>query len=438
VTLNAGLRFDWLRETVQATSVPAGVLVPARTYPERDNVPNWKDLSPRLGLVWDPSGSAQTVVKFGINRYLQSHTTGIAQLFDQAAASVNSTARSWSDFNSNRLPDCDLRDPSANRECGAMANANFGTYVPVNTPDPDWITGWGKRGYNWQITFGVERALRPNLTMSAGYFRTWYGNFMVSDNRRVTPDDYSPYCVTVPNDPRLPTAGAQLCGLYDINPDKFGQVDNVVTLSSRYGKQQEVYNGADVTLLWQVPGRAMVSGGWNIGDAVQVASTAGGSVSSSTNNCFVIDSPQQLFNCQIDVPYQSRFKFNGYYLLPKGFQVAAVLQSLPGATYNATKAYTAAEIEPSLGRALAGGTRTIAIPLVPPFSLFGPRINQLDLRLSKLFHFSNQRVQANVDGYNVLNASAPLNFNSTYNATWRQPTQILDARLLKLSVQYSF
>ena len=52
---------------------------------------------------------------------------------------------------------------------------------------------------------------------------------MVTDNLRVTPADYSPYCVTVPVDARLPLSGQQLCGLYDINPDAFGQVDNLIT-----------------------------------------------------------------------------------------------------------------------------------------------------------------------------------------------------------------
>ena len=42
--------------------------------------------------------------------------------------------------------------------------------------------------------------------MNVGYFRTWCGNFMVTDNLRVTPADYSPYCVTVPVDARRRSA----------------------------------------------------------------------------------------------------------------------------------------------------------------------------------------------------------------------------------------
>jgi hypothetical protein len=438
VTLTAGLRFDWVRESVGATSVPAGVLVDARSYPAVKNVPNWKDLNPRLGVVWDPFGDGRTAVKAGINRYVQSNTTGVAQLFDQAAAAVNSTARSWTDGNGNFLPDCNLRSTAANGECGAMANANFGSFVAQNHPDPDWITGWGKRGYNWQTSVSIDREVLPSLSVSAGYFRTWYGNFMVWDNQAVTPGDFSPYCVTAPTDPRLPTSGQQLCGLYDINPNKFGQVSTLYTLSDNYGTHREVYNGVDATFQLRVRDKGSMGGGWNIGNSVQQGTTAGGNVSTGTDTCYVIDSPQQLFNCKIDVPYQSRFRVNGSYALPYDVQLAAVFQTNPGATYNANRTYTVAEIQPSLGRALAGGTRTVSIPLAPPFSLFGPRINQLDLRGSKIFRLGSRRLQANVDLYNVTNSSTAVNFNSTYNAVWRQPTQILDARLLKFSVQVDF
>ena len=446
VTINAGVRFDWLRESVAPTSVPAGLLVPARTFPARTDVPNWKDLNPRFGIVWDPTGSAKTAIKFGINRYVQSNTTGLAQLFDQAAGAVNSTTRSWNDQTfpigdprrSNFLPDCDLVLTGANGECGAMANPNFGTFVPVNSPDPAWITGWGKRPYNWQMSVNVDREVIPNLVVNAGYFRTWYGNFMVTDNLRVTPADFSHYCVAVPVDPRLPLSGQQLCGLYDINPNAFGQVDNLISRNDGYGEQKEIYNGVDVNFQLRVRARATLGGGWNIGNAVQLGTMAGGSASAGTDSCYVIDSPQQLFNCKIDVPYQNRIKINGSYTFAYGIQVAAVAQSNPGANYTANRTYTLAEIQPSLGRPLSGGVATVVVPLVTPLSVFGPRINQFDLRGTKLFRVGASRIQLNVDAYNLFNSNTPVTLFGTYNARWGQPTQVLDGRLIKFSAQFDF
>ena len=446
ITLSAGLRFDWLRESVKATSVPAGLLVPARSFPARTDVPNWKDLNPRFAIVWDPMGDAKTAIKFGINRYVQSNTTGLAQLFDQAAGAVNSTTRSWNDQffavgdprRGNYVPDCDLVQTTANGECGAMANPAFGTFVPVNSPDPEWITGWGKRPYNWQTSVNIDREVLPNLVVNAGYFRTWYGNFMVTDNLRVTPADYSPYCVMVPVDSRLPLSGQELCGLYDINPNAFGQVSNLITRNNGYGKHEEIYNGVDVNFQLRVRDRAMLGGGWNIGNAVQLGTTAGGSASAGTDSCYVIDSPQQLFNCKVDVPYQSRIKINGSYTFGYGIQVAAVVQSNPGANYSANRTFTLAEIQPSLGRLLSGGLTTVVIPLVKPLSVFGPRINQFDLRGTKIFRLGTTRIQANVDAYNLFNSNTPVTLFGTYNARWGQPTQVLDGRLVKFSAQFDF
>jgi outer membrane receptor protein involved in Fe transport len=447
LTVNAGLRFDWVRESVGATSVPAGLLVPARSYPAISNVPNWKDLNPRFGIVWDPSRSGKTAIKFGINRYVSSNTTGIANLFDRAAAAVTSTTRSWNDNTftagdprrGNFIPDCDLTNTAANGECGPMANPNFGTYVPVNTPDPKWITGWGKRPYSWQTSAGIDQQLLRNLVVNASFFRTWYGNFQVTDNLDVTPADYSPYCVTVPVDSRLPLSGQQLCGLYDLNPNKFGQINNLITRNNAYGRQTEIYNGVDVNFQLRLRQRASLGGGWNIGNAVQLGTTAGGSATAGTNNCYVIDSPQQLFNCKVNVPYQSRVKINGSYTFPYGIEVAAVAQSNPGANYSANRTFTLAEIQPSLGRALSGGVTTVVIPLVKPYSLFGPRISQIDLRVSKLLRFSDsRRVQLNMDFYNLFNSNTPVTIFGTYNARWGQPTQVLDGRLIKFSTQVDF
>jgi hypothetical protein len=377
---------------------------------------------------------------------VQSNTTGVAQLFDQAAGAVNSTTRAWNDLTfpvgdprrGNFLPDCDLRATTANGECAAMANPNFGTFVPVNSPDPEWITGWGKRAFNWQTSINIDRELMPNVVVNAGYFRTWYGNFMVTDNLRVTSADFSPYCVPVPTDSRLPLSGQQMCGLYDINPGAFGLVDNKITRNDAYGKHQEIYNGVDVNFQVRMRDRATLGGGWNIGNAVQLGTAAGGSASAGTNSCYVIDSPQQLFNCQVDVPYQSRIKINGSYTFPYGIQVAAVTQSNPGANYSANRAYSLAEIQPSLGRPLAGGVANVVIPLVKPLSLFGPRINQVDLRATKIFRVGQQRIQANFDAYNAFNSNVPVTIFGTYNARWGQATQVLDGRLLKFSAQLDF
>jgi hypothetical protein len=442
LTINLGLRFDWVRESAPATHESAGILVGARDFPAVNNIPNWKDLNPRMAVAYDPFGDGKTALKAGLNRYVQAATVGVATLFAPAISSVNSTTRSWTDANHNFLPDCNLSNPAANAECGPMANANFGSFVSTTTPDPSWVSGWGKRPSDWQMSLSVDREVMPGVALSAGYYRTWYGNFYLTDNLNVTPADYSPYCITAPVNAGLPASisGQPICGLYDINPAKFGLVNNVVTLASNYGKQTEVYNGADVTVNARLGRGATLSGGWNVGTAIQTGVVNAGNATSRTNNCFVVDSPQQLYHCDIQNPYQQRVKVSGSYPLPGDFQASAVFQSLPGANYGALYTATTAQIAPSLGRNLAGNVKSATIDLLPPFSQFGPRMNQLDLRFTKKFALNKTRIQANFDIYNVMNANTVVSYNNTITnpATWLRPTQVVDGRLAKFSVQLDF
>jgi hypothetical protein len=443
VTASVGLRFDWIRAYAPALCQEGGLLVEARCFDERENLPNWKDLSPRMGVVWDPTRSGRTAIKVGLNRYVNAAAVGMANQLSPVNSAVASTTRSWTDSNQNRYPDCDLRVTTSNGECGAMANQNFGRTVPSATPDPDWVTGWGKRGYNWQFSLAVDRQLTEGLSVTAGYYRTWYGNHIVVDNLQVGPEHYDPYCVTVPTDARLQKSGQQICGLYDLNPSKVGQVDQFVTLASNYGESRDVYNGADVVFQYRL-GRLTAGGGWNIGNSIQTGVAAGGNVINSNEACFVVDTPQDLFNCKVNNPYQSRVKLNGAYQIPwQDIQLALVYQNNPGPGYTTNITYGNAQISPSLGRALSvGATRTIQV--ADPNTLFGPRIPQLDIRASKIVRLpGGRRVQVNADLYNVANSNHVIDYFPTYNladqgAAWKRPTQVFDGRLAKFSVQFEF
>ena len=360
------MRFDWLRESVHAPPVPAGLLVPARSFPARTDVPNWKDLNPRFGIVWDPTGAAKTAIKFGINRYVQSNTTGMAQLFDQAAGAVNSTTRSWNDQTfpvgdprrSNFLPR--LR-PGGHRRQRRVRRDGQPQLRHVscrsNSPDPDWITGWGKRPYNWQTSVNVDREVLPNLSVNAGYFRTWYGNFMVTDNLRVTPADYSPYCVTVPDGPApAPERPAAVRALRHqpehVRPGR--QPDHAQQRTT--ASSEEIYNGVDVNFQLRLLERATLGGGWNIGNAVQLGigrrrQRLGGH-RHLLRHRLAAAAVQLQDRRAVSEPHQDQ-RLLHVPLWHPGWRRCS--RATPGRTTRANRTYTLAEIQPSLGRPLSGG-----------------------------------------------------------------------------------
>ena len=53
VTLTPGVRFENFVGSVAAQDAPAGRFVPAKHFATIENLPNWKDVSPRFGMAWD-------------------------------------------------------------------------------------------------------------------------------------------------------------------------------------------------------------------------------------------------------------------------------------------------------------------------------------------------------------------------------------------------
>ena len=447
-TLNLGLRYQYHRVYAAAIDEPAGPLVDARSLPEVDCIPCWHDINPRTGIVWDMFGNGKTALKASFGRYVGLASYIWARQFSPQSATVSSTTRSWNDANKDLVPDCNLRDPLSNGECGPMANKAFGGEQIRTTPDPDLITGWGKRPFSWNSSVSVDHQLTKGIGISAGYCHTVYGGFQTTRNTAVDPSDYDPYYFIAPVDPNLPPSisGQVITGLYDIRPEKYGSVNNVVTLASKYGKMTEIYNGADVNFTARLPHSIMASGGFNIGNSLSTLTTWPPNTSSKVNQCFIVNSPQDLYNCETGNPYQKQFKMNASIPLPWDMQTAVVYQNLPAPGYEANYTVSKNDIKglvdrtTGLPRSLSGGASSVTVDIVQPLSQFLDfRIQQVDVRWSKLFHLQgSKKFQFNFDIYNMLNNASTLWVNNTVGSKWLNPQATLNARLFKFSLQYDF
>ena len=95
MTVNAGLRWDYLNNKVGAQDAPGGTWIGPRHFDELTDVPNFNDLSPRLGVAYDLFGNGKTAVKATLSRYVQTSTVGFARLLNPLTTSVNNTTRPW-------------------------------------------------------------------------------------------------------------------------------------------------------------------------------------------------------------------------------------------------------------------------------------------------------------------------------------------------------
>ena len=270
------------------------------------------------------------------------------------------------------------------------------------------------------------------MAVNATYYRRWYGNFEVTDNLLVGPSNYTSYCVTAPTDPRLPGGGAQsICGLKDVNPDKRGQTDNLITTSANYGSQIEHWNGVDLTIEARLA-KARLQGGVSTGKTV-------------TDTCEILAELPEINPaggpyCRQETPFLTQVKLGGSYTLPWDVQLSGTVQSFRSNPIAASGTFTNAQISPSLGRVLTTGVTT-SIQLIQPGTLYNPRYTQLDLRFAKTIAVGRTRVKGMVDLYNAMNANTVLDVNTAYattGANWLVPTQIALARFVKLGVQIDF
>jgi len=449
-TINAGLRFDYYNNSFPEQHLGPGPLVPNRdvTFAPASFY-SMKDLTPRVGVTYDLFGNGKTALKAHWGKYVLGLSAGTGNPVGNL--STNAT-RSWTD-NGNYTIDCDPKNPAAqdNRAtggdfCGANPNALFGLSTPSTKWDPEAYTGWGNRGWNQTFSAGVQQEIAPRVSIDVSYYRRWAGNFQVTDNLAVSASDYTKYSIVAPSQDQFNAAGAKIPlpddaagrttnGFYDLNPNKIGQVNNLVTLARNYGDQYEHWNGVDFTVNARMKNGVTLQGGVSTGRQVTDNCAIRAALPEST---FPVGAPTPDDYCHVAQSLQTQTKLLGTYLIPKvDVQFAATFQNNPGYVLPANFNMPVSQIV-GLGRPLSNGAAFVNYNLIVPNSTYGPRTTQLDLRMSKLFRMNNKRVSINFDLANILNRNDILGVTTTYGAAWQTPTTILDPRLFKIGAQFDF
>jgi hypothetical protein len=414
LTVNPGLRWEYFNSSDQAKAVEAGRFVPARTFGEIADLPNWKNLAPRFSMVYDLTGDAKTAIKGSINKYNRSYTTDFANRYNPLV--LQSDTRNWSDCDflpgtstcSSLVLPTNKDGIAQDNEIGPSNNNRFGL-TPARHPDPNI-----KRPYDIEYSLSVVRELFHGVSVTGAWYRRDTYNIEQQTNLLAGPADYASFQIVNPID------SSDIVTVYNLNRAKQGLVDLLDTTATDRSQTRVNYNGLEASFSARLPHGASMFGGWSADKIVNVS-------------CANSD-PNTLRYCdqsQYGVPFQSDFKFAGSHPLPYGVQLGASLASYAGLPLAVNYSVPAAAFP-------GGRTQSVTVNLVPPGSKFLDRWTQLDLSFRKVFTVGRLKIDGALDMFNALNSNVVLAENQNFGSTLGQPQAVLQGRLLRISSQIKF
>jgi hypothetical protein len=440
LTLTPGVRVEYLQGRMNEIAVPAGRFVPARFFPEENNLPNWKnDVAPRVSVAYDVFGDGRTAIKASFSKYYdQGGRSNFANLY-AAAASVNEV-RNWFDVDlvpgtaSSRsgIPKpTDGDDIAQDNEIG-VGSSTFGRRAERQY-DPEI-----ERTSNIEMTAGINHELFRRVAVGGTFYRRTYQNLVSADRVNITDADYTAFQARIPNFSNDPTLTGvldpnEMITIYNLNPAKRG---DFALIRDRNGSNESVYTGFETSFTARLPGGTSVYGGWTIERNLSIFCDTNDNPNGSTiANRFEGTAANGGRFCDegaFDVPFVSDLKIAGNMVLPYGVSFGAILQNYPGNARIITWS-PAANVFPGSNR-----TNTELIILSQPGSTYQPRYNQVDINFKKNFRHGNKVFTGQLDLFNVTNSASILTTTDAVGSSLGGVESILKGRIPRVAFQMRF
>jgi outer membrane receptor protein involved in Fe transport len=393
LTVNVGARFDdtfiWIAEQFS----PAGTWVPERRTPKTD-VKTFRNVVPRLGIAYDLTGNATTVLKGSYSKYMGNEATGLAETVNPLFFD-SSNRCAWTDTNGDLYAQAD-----------ELARCTGWSGGATTVLDPDL-----RRPFNREYSIGVEHSLTANIRMSVMAHRRENRDLYGIANLAVPTDSYIPVVITNPltNEPLT---------IYNQNPALAGRQNNLRMNSS---KLDSTYNGIELSMVRRFGTRSQLSGGYHYGKDRGRIST--GELNDPNDDIFTDGAVGN------DEPHQ--FKLSGNTMLPWEISFSGSFITNTGHPRQRTL-NVGRTLVPTLTRA------TQTVRLEPNDSERYENWMQLDLRVGRNFNLNGMRLEPFVDGYNLLNANTVLTEVTTYGPSLGQVSQTINPRLIRVGGKLSF
>jgi len=392
LTLNVGLRLEKVAQWFPAACQEETIFIARQCFPE-GHAPDWLNLAPRFGLIYDLFGDGRTALKFAANRYWPGVGIGLIGSINPVRIGAADT-RTWTDRNRDLIPQLD--------ELGPSTGFNLGT---SNRFDPDLT-----RPIVNEINVEIERQLPGNVVVAAGYFHRDRKHYIGRRNLAVPRESYTPITVTEV------VSGRQVT-VYNQSPALRGRFD---VLFHNAPENDITYNGFDLTLNKRMSNR------WMLMSGLSVSKNTGRQDQNADLNDPNVQFSDGLFENEVPVS----FKLSGVYDFPFDIKASGTMQHFTGFPEDTTVLVTSATVP------LTQVTQSLRVE--PRGTTRLPDVRLVDLSVKKLIRAGRSRIEPGVDLFNVFNV-APIQLRiAQLGPTYGRPSSILPGRILRFSLNMGF
>jgi carboxypeptidase family protein len=436
LTISPGVRIELFNSYYPVETAPAGRFIAARKFaaePESEQ-PHWKDVAPRVGVVYDLFGDSLTAVKASWGRYVRTYHGAFSSSYNPMT--LTSDTRTWTDLNKDDVaqgdlncdinrswntPGCEIGPPT--RDIGSRT---------LQAPAPGI-----KRPTNTEFSASVQRQIIPGMSVALAYTRRDYQRIIFTQNIAVQPlgtpigTGYTAVQVANPLDP------TQTLTVYNLDPALLGAT-NLLDQNSPNNKRR--FDAWDLSFQSRVLG-GTVFGGASLGrqTLVNCDVTDPNAASATVNGLRFCDQGQY------GMPFRGQYKLSGTYPLPYGVSVSGSFRSEPGGGGGANGADSSNNDNYSISKAIfktaTGQTLTqtsVLVQLLQPGTLYLPAINTVDFRFAKKFELGKARLQGQFDIFNAFNANPVTGSVQTFGTSYGNVSNILSARIMQIGGTLTF
>ncbi|HTS11103.1 MAG TPA: TonB-dependent receptor [Candidatus Limnocylindrales bacterium] len=420
LTLNLGVRYDNFRTYYPVQSSNAGEtfpdLFPITTYPASGNLVDWNNVSPRLGVAYDPTGSGKSVIRAAFGIYYIMQGTGLAETANPVG--LFGKYYSWTDTNDDGIPQESEWLPQ-----GAATNpvSEFGgssTHINTNMSRP----------YSEEVGAGYQRQIWNDLSIGVTYYYRTKKNLIGIENSAVQKSDYVP--VTGFTNP-ITNAPLTLYSFQPSDTTLYGKFNYTVTNIGLLDDNS--YNGVEFTAVKRLSHKWQVLGGFTI--QRQKGVYGRGFSDQATSDNFTdpnLDINRNDNYLNLDSTYV--FKVDSTYELPWKIGTSVNFQHYTGYPLQPTETF-----EVPNGQTPSPVDVGESVILQPAGVQRLPSVNMLNLRLSREFAiYEKWRLIPTVDFFNVTNAQTVIGEVTTFGGSYLFPYSTINPFVARFGLRLAF